>query len=257
MQPGINLTRQSLLVFRCVDVVRTKCWIPQHNNMNCSNISESTEQQSCQSYIRAVHLLDVFFLFCFFWTRQNHFAAYFLWYKLCIAHTLSLSCPRSNCESTHGRLVPPAGGALNLNRWACTSYGQSLLPSAKAAVKLHCTATFHLSVADCDPSWLIIEPLLWPETILTWIPCQADSIYGVNISACSHLILSESEPACWVVTQITPVKVMTGASWHAWRVWYSPNSFTSEQQSFPSSPLPPQSHSVHHIQPPPLFFFFL
>lgn len=95
------------------------------------------------------------------------------------------------------------------------------------------------------PVWLIIKPLLWPETILTCNPCQADSIYVVNILACSHLIPSESESACSVVTQITPVKVMTGASWHAWRVRYSPNSFTSQQRSFPLPSLP-QTHSARH-----------
>lgn len=65
---------------------------------------------------------------------------------------------------------------------------------------------------------------------------------------CNHLgllphtrhILSESQPTCSAVTQITHVKVMTGASWHAWRVPYSPNSFTSQ----PCSAAPPCSPPI-------------
>lgn len=144
---------------------------------------------------------------------------------------------------------------LNLNCWASTSCGRKAFLS-RAKRLWSCTAMFHLSVVDCAPFWLIIVLLLWPENILTWIPCQADSIYGVNISACSHLIPSESEPACWVVTQITPVKVMTGALWHAWRVRYSPNSFTSKQHGLPCPALSLQTPLCPSYSASSAFFFF-
>lgn len=154
-------------------------------------------------------------------TQLGHFIRYMVLYFLSMEHMCSfmhyVSCTGLACRVQERTLHTAYWSLLQETIWISTGeptprMNEAFFTKSKAAVKLHCTAMFHLSVDDCAPFRLIIEPPLWPETILTCIPCQADSIYAVNISACSHLIPSESEPACSVVTQITPVKVMTGAS---------------------------------------------
>lgn len=100
-------------------------------------------------------------------TPLGHFIRYMVLYFLSMEHMCSFMhyvlCTSLACRVQERTLHTAYWSLLQETIWISTGeptprMNEAFFTKSKAAVKLHCTAMFHLSVDDCAPFRLIIEP---------------------------------------------------------------------------------------------------